>query len=515
VGTTTQLSATPRDARGNALAGRAVVWSSSSDAIASVSANGLVSAASPGTAQIRATSEGVTGEATVTVTPVPVATVTVSLAESFIVVGATTPATATLKDAHGNVLVGRTIVWSSANLAVASVAQTGLVIGVSAGGPVTITATSEGISGGAQVTVTPVPVSGVTVSLASSLIIGASTPATATLKDARGNVLVGRTIVWTTTNAAVASVAETGLVTGVSAGGPVMITATSEGMSGGAQVTVTPVPPVGQRAMQDRPDEVSGLQIKIVYFTSADGPDRGLDTTGVLENSVGVFQAWFAGQTGKMVRQDTYGNRLDIAYFKSVMTDPEIAARGAFVVNELYRQVAAAGFSDPNKRYLIYYDGTSTYACGGAITDGQVAAMYLKAVLSSGVRCDTQEFVASPIAPPRYWEFAMLHDSFHIAGVVDPRAPDHYAPNPYHVDNPADLMHGGPVAWHPSVVDTTGHNYYGENVPEGVRNLKYDDILIPALASLLASARLQTQSLREHPQVTIPNHVHDLVRRLP
>jgi hypothetical protein len=366
-------------------------------------------------------------------------------------------------------------------------------------------------------TVTPVPVATVTVSLAASSIdSGTTTQATATLKDAQGNVLVGRTIAWSTANAAIASVSQTGLVTGVSTGGPVTITATSEGMSGGAQVTVTSVPPVGRRTTRDRPDEVSGLQIKIVYFTSADGPDGGLDTTGVLQNSVGSFQNWFAGKTGKVQRQDTYQGQLDIAYFRSAMTDAQIAAKTPGVIRELYNQLVQAGFNDPNKRYLIYYDGSSTSACGGSLFNGPAAAMYLRAVLTSGLICNGRlgavQFVTSPTAPPRYWEFAMLHDSFHMGGIVDPKAPDHYAPNPGHVDNPADLMHGGLGGWNPSVVDSTGRNYYGDNVPEGVRNLKNDSILIPAPASVMARASLQMSALREHPQVSIPYHMHDLVR---
>ncbi|PYP69220.1 MAG: hypothetical protein DMD41_17200 [Gemmatimonadetes bacterium] len=50
VGGTTQLSATPKDAAGNVLAGRLVTWTSSSSAIATVSAGGLVSGAAVGSA---------------------------------------------------------------------------------------------------------------------------------------------------------------------------------------------------------------------------------------------------------------------------------------------------------------------------------------------------------------------------------------------------------------------------------------------------------------------------------
>lgn len=64
---TRQLTATPRDAQGNPLSGRTVTWASSAQTVATVSSSGLVTAAAPGTATITATSEGRSGEATITV----------------------------------------------------------------------------------------------------------------------------------------------------------------------------------------------------------------------------------------------------------------------------------------------------------------------------------------------------------------------------------------------------------------------------------------------------------------
>ena len=68
VGDTLRLTATPRDSAGNVLTGRTIAWSSDSASVATVSANGLVTAVKAGTATIRATSEGKTGTAVVTVT---------------------------------------------------------------------------------------------------------------------------------------------------------------------------------------------------------------------------------------------------------------------------------------------------------------------------------------------------------------------------------------------------------------------------------------------------------------
>jgi len=82
----------------------------------------------------------------------PVASVAVSPASASLVVGGTQQFTAVTKDAAGNTLTGRTVTWASSNTA-ATVTGSGLATGV-AGGTATITATSEGKSGTAAITVT-------------------------------------------------------------------------------------------------------------------------------------------------------------------------------------------------------------------------------------------------------------------------------------------------------------------------------------------------------------------------
>jgi hypothetical protein len=193
-----------------------------------------------GTFNVNAVFGPLSNVAAITTAPPAVASVSVSPATTSVGVGQTITLSATTRDAHGNVLTGRVITWTSGNAALASVSASGLVTGVSVGGPVTITATSEGQSGGAAVTVTPAPVASVAVAPASpSVMIGGTIQLTATTRDAGGNILTGRTITWSSGNSAVASVNATGLVTGVAAGGPVTVSATSEGITGTAAVTVT------------------------------------------------------------------------------------------------------------------------------------------------------------------------------------------------------------------------------------------------------------------------------------
>jgi Big-like domain-containing protein len=158
-GQTTQATATTRDANNNVLTGRAITWSSSNPGVATVSSSGLVTAIAVGSVQIIAACEGKSGAATLTVnnpTPIAVASVSVTLANSSLTPGLTTQATATTRDANNNVLTGRSIAWNSSNNALATVSASGLVTALAVGS-VQITATSEGKTGSANLAVVSSP----------------------------------------------------------------------------------------------------------------------------------------------------------------------------------------------------------------------------------------------------------------------------------------------------------------------------------------------------------------------
>ena len=249
VGQTQHALATARDASGLALVGRSITWSSSSVSIASVSDAGDVAAISPGTTMLTATTEGVSGQASMTVVPVPaipIATIAVSLGATSIVEGQSTQATATLKDANGNVLSDRTVSWQSSSTGIATVSANGGISGIAAG-TTTITASSEGKTGSASLSVTappPVPVAAVAVSPSSpSVQAGSTLQLSAVTSDAAGNVLTGRTIAWSSNATSIANVSASGLVTALAAGSAI-VTATSEGKTGTSSVTVTTPPPV-------------------------------------------------------------------------------------------------------------------------------------------------------------------------------------------------------------------------------------------------------------------------------
>jgi uncharacterized protein YjdB len=244
VGETQAFTATPRDAEGRPLTGRAIAWQSSAPAVATVTAAGRVTAVGPGSATVSATSEGKTARSVVTVTPVPVSSVDVSPRRVVLAPGEAIPVSATPRDAEGRALSGRAVRWVSTDPAVATVSGSGRVTAVAAGSA-TISATSEGVSGLAEVTVQaagPAPVARIEVTpTAVVLDQGTARQLTAVVRDAAGNVLTDRVVTWTTDNAPVAVVSAAGRVTAV-APGYATIVAASEGKTFGVAVTVGPAP---------------------------------------------------------------------------------------------------------------------------------------------------------------------------------------------------------------------------------------------------------------------------------
>jgi uncharacterized protein YjdB len=255
IGATAQLTATPFDAAGTRLDGRpAATWSTSSAAVATVSAAGLVTAVGAGSATITATIEGVNGATTITVNPPPVVTARVEVTPSSatIAIGGTRQLAAVAFDASGAARTGRSFTWTSSAPGVATVSAAGLVTAVS-GGTATITAADGTVTGTSAITVTvppppppaepaPTTASVEVTPAATSIVVGATAPLTATARDAAGAARPGRTFTWQSSAPAVATVDAAGTVTAVSAGSAT-ITATADGVNGTAAVTVTAPPP--------------------------------------------------------------------------------------------------------------------------------------------------------------------------------------------------------------------------------------------------------------------------------
>lgn len=276
---TTQLTATTRDASGNTLAGRTVTWSSSAAAVASVDATGTVTAASPGSATITATSEGKSGTALLTVADGALlgpagGTVTASSGNVTVVVpaqalGAETMITVTPTAnplANANLITGTAFDFGPSGTAFAQPATIRIRYAATLPGtPVPSRFRLNRLTGGvwveipgSTVDVATRTVSGQTstfstyavlqqASVAANLTIGpaaptviarATQPMTATVTDQFGGTVSG-TVSWQSSDQAVATVAATGVVTAVSPG-TTTLTATGGSVQGTTLLTVVP-----------------------------------------------------------------------------------------------------------------------------------------------------------------------------------------------------------------------------------------------------------------------------------
>ncbi|HEU4721891.1 MAG TPA: Ig-like domain-containing protein [Gemmatimonadaceae bacterium] len=219
-----------------------LTWTSSAPTIARVTpgANGQarIDGVAEGTATITASYRGAVAPLTVTVGRARVTSIAFSPTSVTVNQGLTQQLSIVVKDATGALVTDRPITWRSSTPSVADVTSSGRVAGI-VPGDAWIYVYVDNASSSVPVRVIPPAVATVTVDPATISVEQNQWGAlTATLRDQSGAVLTNRSIVWTSSNPAVAEVTYNGRVVGVAAG-IATITATSEGRGGRSTVTVT------------------------------------------------------------------------------------------------------------------------------------------------------------------------------------------------------------------------------------------------------------------------------------
>ncbi len=250
VGEAAPLAARTFASDGRELEGRAVAWRSTNEAVARVSAAGVVSALGEGAATIVAASEGRAGEARVVVAGAganPVPSITALSPRTVAAGGPAVTLTVTGTGFRPNVRVH----WNGAYRPTGWISETEVRAVLSAddlaqpgNGQVVVINTHPGGGPSAPATLEIVPqtnpVASVVVRPSFAITrVGAPVPLGARLLGQTGAVLEGRHVTWTTSHHGVATVDGTGRVTAVGQG-EATITATSEGRTATALIVVGP-----------------------------------------------------------------------------------------------------------------------------------------------------------------------------------------------------------------------------------------------------------------------------------
>ena len=247
-----QVQGDPRvkDNSGNIVPGFLPTWSTSDPNVATVDANGLITAVGPGSATITATAAAASGTLPITVS-LPVAASIVITPPSYVMADGLTAAFAAMAyDSHNNPMPAAVITWT-ANPVEAAFQYGSALVGTISGPSVIVHGRLDGItpitaSSGAASAVAQLDVQVRTIVLVqvyaadSSLTVGDQQQASVSVKDNSG-LIVPFPVAWTTSDASVATVDPQGLITAVGAGTADII-ATSAAVSGSMPITVSPSP---------------------------------------------------------------------------------------------------------------------------------------------------------------------------------------------------------------------------------------------------------------------------------
>jgi trimeric autotransporter adhesin len=220
-----------------------VTWASATTSVATISnasgSQGLATGVSAGTSTISATLGGITDSTVLTVTAAVLQSIAVTPANTSLPAGETEQftATGTFSDNSTENLTTQ-VTWASSDTTWATISSAGLATAVSPG-PVTISATLDGISGSTGLTIVSAVLQSIAVTPANtSLPVGETEQftSTGTFSDNSTENLTTQ-VTWASSDTTWATISSAGLATAVSPG-PVTISATLDGVSGSTALTI-------------------------------------------------------------------------------------------------------------------------------------------------------------------------------------------------------------------------------------------------------------------------------------
>ena len=247
-------------------------------------------------------------------------------------------------------------------------------------------------------------------------------------------------------------------------------------VSAGAAGAATPVTWCGgssESALERAPDAVPALSIHVVYAVPADGIDRFADVVSPIVTDLGAAEEWWRTQDAtRTLRFDladfpgcpTAAGRIDVSSVRLTNDAAYYLSDGARY--ERVRDSLNRAFGDPDKKYLVYYDGPveDTGLCGESARDFHEGGALAYAEVYLGAEC------GSTLGQARDAAVVAVHELIHNLGALaDEGPPNACADAPGHpCDNPLDILaptveSGGELA--AAQLDAGRDDYYGHGGP--------------------------------------------------
>ncbi len=344
-------------------------WSSSNGVVASVTGGGLASGLTQGTASITASTNGVSGSATLTVLAPTLTSIAVTPTPASFALGQNQQftATGTYSDSTTQNITS-TVTWTSSNPAI-TLTSAG-VASATATGAATITATQGSVSGNASLTVNAAALTSIAVTPSSASILGVGTQqltATGTYTDGTTQNITS-TATWASSTPTTATVSASGLVTGVAAAsGTATITASANGVSGTVYGTSTiTVTAATLQTISLSPSTTSIAKGQTVQFTATgtynDGSGRDITTivtwtSGNLAyftvNASGLVTSLTTGTSFVTATQGSVTTSATVVVIQKALTTITVSPANPSVAKGVTQQFTATGLYTDNSSQNI------------------------------------------------------------------------------------------------------------------------------------------------------------------
>jgi hypothetical protein len=216
---------------------------------------------------------------------------------------------------------------------------------------------------------------------------------------------------------------------------------------------------VKTRSIIDRPDEISGFQVHLVYVVAKGSRDSGWDTNGKIESWVIEANNWLNKQVDRKLIFDTFEGKPDITFLQSQYRAVELCRRDCEALDKLEAEFLSQQISYKSSKTIVFVldENLATSNCGWAESPGVVSLIHL-----GDPGCSSSSRERYGLSWPAK---SILHELFHTFGV------GHQC-----FDN-TDLMIGSPEcpksrAEKPITLDLKRNKYVGSEVSDGIDLLK-------------------------------------------
>ena len=134
------------------------------------------------------------------------------------------------------------------------------------------------------------------------------------------------------------------------------------------------------RSLVDRPDDLTGYQVRLIYVVPSDVKDRNLDTDGTIGKWIEEVRKISRVQTGLTPRFDSHQNKFDIGFLKSKYTIAQLVGTATSTnADDLLRKELPTSEQDSLKGIGFVIDGRVSFSdyCGYASMPGKYFTAWL------------------------------------------------------------------------------------------------------------------------------------------